>query len=185
GAVTRSTSAGVVQMQRARSTPAAAIAARISGSRSASSGKLRWQCESTYMGARGNRRAPRGRGAGSDRLGGLGRRQRGAERFLDLRAQRAALVVGREAHADALGAVAAGAAGPGAAARAADSLIAGSVTSRSRRGALAIEAFATLRAPARPGSRRRARHSRDARRTRRRGEARLPSAAARRGRRPR
>src|SRR6187200_3116787 len=90
-------------MQSARSTAAAAIAARISGSFSASSGKLRWQCESTYMAGRGNRRAPRERKPRcSDRLRGLGRRQRRAERLLDPAAQGAALLVGREAHADAL-----------------------------------------------------------------------------------
>src|SRR5664279_5224271 len=103
---TRSNSSSVVQMQSARSTAASAIAARISGSRSASSGKLRWQCESTYI----ERFCPGGplatiasRGERSDRLRRLGGRERRAQRFLDAKAQSSALVVAREAHADALG----------------------------------------------------------------------------------
>src|SRR4051794_10242988 len=75
---TSSNSSSVVQMQSARSTSAAAISALISGSRLLSSGKLRWQCESTNI-EDGAATAPL-----SDRLCRLCRGQHRAERLFDL-----------------------------------------------------------------------------------------------------
>src|SRR5689334_2474460 len=90
-------------MQSARSTLASTIAIRISARRLASSGKLRWQCESTYIERRADRRR-----CGSDRLRRLGRLQHRAERVFDLLLQRARLLVGRKLDADALCAAARG-----------------------------------------------------------------------------
>src|SRR3954462_9166606 len=113
-ACTSSNSSRVVQMHSARSTCASAMACRIWGNWDASSGKLRWQWESTNM---ARARAPHGAGPGGAGktpilgkldLDGLRRafgRQVAAEDFLDLHLEQLGLVVRGKAHADTLGAV--------------------------------------------------------------------------------
>src|SRR3954468_10921814 len=111
-ACTSSNSSRVVQMHKARSTLAWAMAARICCRLAASSGKLRWQWESTNM-AMARRRRPRmrRRQTNSTESDGLGRalgREVAAEELLDLHLEQLRLVVRRETHADTLGAVGGG-----------------------------------------------------------------------------
>src|SRR5437016_2526343 len=103
-------------MHKARSTCAAAMATRISGKRAASSGKVRWQWESTNMGRlqwRGQR-ACAGSYENCSDSDGLGRalgRQVAAQDLFDLDLEQPRLFVRRKADTDALGAIGGGASG--------------------------------------------------------------------------
>ena len=117
-ACTAGQSGRFTEMHSACVTRAAAIASSSAGSSAASSGKSRWQCESTYIGwlamaAPGARTGMRAdiaarlaaaatRGRSTSCASGADRRQRLAEDLLDRRARRGAGVVLRELDADAL-----------------------------------------------------------------------------------
>src|SRR5207344_2443519 len=90
------------QITSARSTLAAAMSARIASMRPCSSGKVRWQCESTNT-------TPLWRGAGQRRVGSdclsrLGRLQLRAQQLFNLEFQQTRLFVAGESNADTLGA---------------------------------------------------------------------------------
>jgi hypothetical protein len=76
-----SNSSSVVQMHKARSTPGGGHLRGSPACGHCSSGKLRWQCESTYM--PGRSQAALAGASGSERLRRLGRRDGGAQHLFD------------------------------------------------------------------------------------------------------